>query len=929
MRLKDQKLYLLSPDSTGSDLLYTERLRALRHALAARQIEPVVLTRFDELAAIWDNSEPPAMLVFDACEDTRWRLYDWLTQVPDTLSQRTSLVWMETIDRLDARLELYQQGVCEVLDPGQPVQWLVEKLAERLMLQQTDPYRVLLLDDSDVALQIQAALLEEAGFEVVGHSDPHQAFAELSGFEPDVLVLDLYMPDVSGQAFAWAVRQGRTDAELPIVFVSGEDAFSHQLAALQQGGDDFLVKPVNPHAFVETVRLRAHRARQYRYLSENIRHRLYEQQRLNDALDHHAIVSVADRAGRITQVNDRFCQISGYRREELLGHTHRLIKSDRHPPEFFRTLWRTIASGKVWQGEVCNLSKRGEEYWVYSTITPFLDETGKIYQYVSIRTDMTHVKAIEQELQNRVWELNQRVKENRCLNQVMQTLADDTLEESTMLQQVVAQMPEGWRFPELTQVRLTLGERIWQSHDFVETDGCREAALSVGEREGRLQVCVQAQGDDASDPRARFLAEEETLLSQIALQVSLALGRREDQTRLLQAKLQAEEANQAKSEFLSSMSHELRTPLNAIIGFAQLLASQKLPAPVPAQVRTIERSANHLLQLINDVLAFARLESGKAECQRQPVAVAPILSEIMAIVESDAMHHEIRLEMADMASAPVILADPLRLKQVLLNLMSNAIKYNRQGGRVSLDWHQSHREDIPCWCLNIADTGVGMTQNQLARLFEPFDRLGYETSEIEGSGIGLSISQDLVELMGGWLEVESVPDEGSEFCLCLPLAENDAIQASTGINTDMDASAKSKPLASREIKLLDIVDRPQAMALTAAVVEPMPQVTLKIAPSLKNGLEQISDWLPDMILLDVPLAEKQDGQALTALRDQLKGRPVPVYAMTEEVTGQQIEQLEQAGFDGVLTRPGDASVLQALIEQRQQQLIESENDNES
>ncbi|KUJ72783.1 ATP-binding protein [Thiomicrospira sp. WB1] len=848
--LSGERIHLISPALHAEDLVQKERRRALGHALMAKQIQLVTVARQADLTALWSSdssSEQPAMLVFDATPETHFTLQDWLTRVPETVRQATPCVWIESIERLDVRLTLHQLGVDELLDPTQPVQWLAEKLSERLAMQRQDKDRVLLLDDNKVALELHTALLKQAGFEVASFSDPYQAFAALSAFDPDVLVLDLYMPQVSGRAFTWAVRQGRTEAELPIVFVSGEDAFSHQLVALQQGGDDFLVKPVQPHRFVETVRFRAHRARQYRYLSENIRQRLYEQQRLSEALNHHAIVSVTDRAGRITQVNDRFCQISGYRRDELLGRTHRMIKSDRHPPAFFQSLWQTISSARVWQGEVCNLSKQGEEYWVYSTITPFVDETGRIYQYVSIRTDITHVKAIELELKDRVWALNERIKESHCLSRVMQTLTHDEMDEAAMLQQLVNEVPLGWSVPDRTGAKLTFGSQDFVSEGFVTTDECEQVTVWDGDEAGTLQVCLQASEQDAkSASDQRFSSEKQTLLSQIALQLSQALGRRHDQAQLLEAKVHAEQANQAKSDFLSAMSHELRTPLNAIIGYAQLLATQTLPAPIPEQISIIEQSADHLLQLINDVLAFAKLDSGQVECERRPVALDSVVQEICTIVASEAMRNQVEVQAPDLSQADPVWADPLRVKQVVLNLVSNAIKYNRSGGQVWFVWQTRELEGRLYGCLRVQDTGKGIPQTHLARLFEPFERLGYENSVIQGSGIGLSISQELVTNMQGWLEVESEPGQGSGFTVCLPLADSaEARQPAP--------SANSHPSPEHPLKLLVWVQRPSVMGKVAQKVATHAGIDLKIAPSLDNALSEIDGWQPDWVWVDHPL----------------------------------------------------------------------------
>lgn len=256
----------------------------------------------------------------------------------------------------------------------------------------TDRWRVLLVDDDEAVLAVHAAVLRQAGMEVLALTRPTETIEAVKRFEPDVVLLDVYMPESSGPQVAAALREMEDWLHLAIVFLSSETDLTQQLLALDLGGDDFLIKPVQPAHLVAAVNARARRARHSLSVQRRLQTALYEREREHLALDHHAIVCITDVGGFLTYANDRFCEVSGYPRNELVGQHLSLMRSGEHPPAFFEHLQQEIQAGRVWQGEVSSRRKDGRLIWLASTATPFMDALGKPYQFVSIHTDITHIK---------------------------------------------------------------------------------------------------------------------------------------------------------------------------------------------------------------------------------------------------------------------------------------------------------------------------------------------------------------------------------------------------------------------------------------------------------------------------------------------------------------------------------------------------------
>lgn len=299
-------------------------------------------------------------------------------------------------DDLVTRLAAFRAGarnpLPHPLNPGQLCEAL-DRLTEHTTQK---PWRVLLIDDEPLQLQAHAIYLRRAGMEVHTLTDPMLALNDIDHFEPDVVVLDVYMPGASGPELAAVLRESEVHRHLPILFLSAETSMTQQLLALDLGGDDFLIKPVQPAHLVAAVTARARRYRQDQAVRRRLDTTLYEREREHLALDQHAVVSITDAAGDITYANDLFCSLSGYRREEVLGRNHRFLNSGQHPASFFKALWERISSGQMWQGEICNRRQDGGLYWVATTITPFMSADGLAYQYVSIHTDISHIKAAEE-----------------------------------------------------------------------------------------------------------------------------------------------------------------------------------------------------------------------------------------------------------------------------------------------------------------------------------------------------------------------------------------------------------------------------------------------------------------------------------------------------------------------------------------------------
>lgn len=377
---------------------------------------------------------------------------------------------------------------------------------------------------------------------------------------------------------------------------------------------------------------------------------------------------------------------------------------------------------------------------------------------------------------------------------------------------------------------------------------------------------------------------------------------------LASARDQAEKANLAKSDFLSSMSHELRTPLNSILGFAQLLANSRkspLNERQQRQVKQIEKSGQHLLGLINEVLDLAKIEAGHLQLSLESLSLRTLIEDASDTMSGIAENAGITLRATPPDPDLAVIADYTRAKQVLLNLLSNAIKYNRDAGRVDL---YVTRIDQRARVV-VSDTGHGIADEHRAELFEPFQRLNAAQSAIEGTGIGLSITRELVEHMQGAIGVDSTPGEGSNFWFELPLAEGDA---ATHFKTTRSRDDTKPPIPGR--RLLYIEDNPANQRLMQDIIDDLGDFVLQLAPSAEVGIELIRHRSPDLVLMDLHLPGMDGYQALADLRRNPIHANLPVVALSANAMARDRDRGYKAGFDAYLTKPLDLTSLRETLE---------------
>ncbi len=652
-------------------------------------------------------------------------------------------------------------------------------------------------------------------------------------------------------------------------------------------------------------------ARELRESETALRQILRENNQLTAAVNTFAAgVAITDPAlpdNPIIFTNPAFTKMTGYTAEDVMLRNCRFLQGPDTNPATVRAIREAIAERRVFQDILLNYRKDGTPFWNDLTISPVFDAEGTLLRFVGLQTDVTARVQAEEKL--RESEERYRLIADNSLDLIGLVDAQGTvLYASPSHFQVLGYDPAELLHHNILAIIHPTHHAPAQAalQQLVGEGGSIRVEAPLLHKQGNwLTVEMYVSRVTGADGSPNLLLSARDISQRKLAEAAL----RESEAEAARARAEAERANLAKSEFLSRMSHELRTPLNAILGFSQLLELDDL---MPEQLRSVEmilKGGRHLLALINEVLDIARIEAGRMELSLEPVKVRDLLMECLDLIRPLATPRRIEIKVSAGTACDIyVQADRQRLKQVLLNLMGNAIKYNREGGKVILSCEPiPHPDDATPWLvIEVQDSGLGIAEEKIARLFVPFDRLGAEQSRIEGTGLGLALSRHLIEAMGGTIGATSTHGEGSTFWFQLPQAQ-DVSEVEEPV--EQGAPGSSDPKRT----VLYIEDNVSNLELMERLLGRFPSTQLLTAMQGRFGLELAREYKPDLILLDLHLPDITGLTVLQHLQGEPATRDIPVVVLSADATHGQTERVRDAGAVDYLTKPLNLKRLMQLL----------------
>jgi PAS domain S-box-containing protein len=853
-------------------------------------------------------------------------------------AEATILVLSSEADVKD-RIRGLQTGADDYIGKPYDVGYVLAKIGEALDVQAdpADLQTILVIDDSATSRALLSQACEEAGYTVVTAADGVEGLRLAAARRPDAVIVDGVLPGIDGPTVIRRIRLDEALRGIPCVLMTASDDEGAEIRALESGADAFVHKEEDAELVLAKLAAVLRRSAPSSVPAGS-----------SSLLAPKKVLAVDDSPTFLHEVAGTL-RDEGY--EVVLAHSGEealeLVAVER-----VDCILLDLVMPGIGGEETCRRIKAAPVVRDVPLIMltalegrqPMIAALGAgADDYISKSSDVEVLSArVRAQLRRKQFEdENRRVREEllktrleaaeaRAARELAESRAMAELERRSsqaFLDSVVRNIPDMIFVKDAETLRFEAinpaGEELLgiaedevvgrADHELFPAQAA--AAFAATDREvlerGAI-VDIPAEELETDHRGVRVLHTKKIPIYGPDGRARYVLGISEDVTErqraeeeLRQAKVEADRANQAKSEFLSRMSHELRTPLNAVLGYGQLLELSDLDERQRESVHQILRGGTHLMKLINEVLDVSRIEAGELSLSLEPVDVEEAILDAAGMVRPMATSRDVAV-VADRSTGGHVLADRQRLKQVLLNLLSNAIKYNRDGGTVTIGCTAVGDDHLR---LSVADTGPGIAASKLDRLFSPFDRLGAEQTEIEGTGLGLALTRRLVEAMGGEIGVASVEGEGTTFWV--------EVRRATPVEAPVpqpDAPAAVGATAAPVGTVLFVEDNLANVRLVERIVEMRPHASLLVAMQGQMGIELATVHQPDLVLLDLNLPDLGGEVVLRRLRADPRTRSIPVVIVSADASPGQAERLLAAGAAGYVTKPFRIPELLALLD---------------